>query len=148
MKTVKLLVGIPGSGKSTYTKQFPNAVIVSADHYFTNSNGDYNFDKTKLGKAHDECFYLYVKAILEKKDMVIVDNTNAKRRDLFRYLEFANVHKYNVELVYIKCDPEVAFKRNVHEVPLETIQKMHKSIGYLIMDLPSGVTLEVIDNSK
>ncbi len=55
-----LMRGLPGSGKSTlvnilkrlYSK---SVVVCSADNYFLDSQGVYNFNRDKIGEAHRVC---------------------------------------------------------------------------------------------
>lgn len=67
---MKLLLvrGIPGSGKSTYAKQWAeenNAVHVEADMYFVQPSGHYAFDPKQIGAAHDWCQLKAAKALEE-----------------------------------------------------------------------------------
>jgi len=123
-KTVTILRGISGAGKSTYTaKHFPDAVICSADHYFGHG-ADYKFDGSKLGKAHDQCFQLFMTACNSGKPSIVVDNTNTTLREFLRYVEFAKSRGYKVDVVRLVVDPKIAAKRNVHGVPAEKVQQM------------------------
>jgi uridine kinase len=53
--------GIPGSGKSTLSKQIihtygvDEALICSADDYHLNEKGEYSFFIENLPKAHEAC---------------------------------------------------------------------------------------------
>jgi predicted kinase len=57
MKTLTLLRGLPGSGKSTFAKQIWNEyAICEADKYFVDKeSGEYRFDASKLKEAHSWC---------------------------------------------------------------------------------------------
>lgn len=127
---VYLLRGIPGSGKSTYQrKMFPDAVVVSADHFFTKPDGSYSFNARALGIAHKVCYDKYVKALEEKQPLIVVDNTNIPTRDIKKYAEAAQKYQFEFEIITLLCDPEIAFQRNVHKVPRETILEMHNKLG-------------------
>ncbi len=55
-KTLTLLRGLPGSGKSTFANLITNEFsICEADKFFTDKEGNYNFDATKLSQAHSWC---------------------------------------------------------------------------------------------
>lgn len=128
MKVI-ILRGVPGSGKSTQTKLYPDAYIVSADHYFTDSKGVYHFDMGKIGAAHGQCKGRFESALKVLKPLIIVDNTNTTVKELRFYVEAAQAAGYTVEIVRIDCDPEVAAKRNVHGVPRASILKMAERLS-------------------
>ena len=131
MKKIFLMMGIPGGGKSTWIRSnLPSdAVVCSADHFFVNDDGIYIWKKELLHKAHRVCFDKYL-AALDTSDVscVVVDNTNTKRADMRQYVVEANNRGYDVNIVAITVDPEVAAQRNVHGVPNETIKKMYSQI--------------------
>lgn len=80
MKTVILIRGVSGSGKSTLTDiltRTRGCVSVSADDYFINKSGNYNFDETQLHLAHADCQLKFLDFLNESSvDLIIVDNTN------------------------------------------------------------------------
>jgi len=129
MTNVYLMVGVPGSGKSYWIKQnVPNAVVCSADHFFTGEDGVYRWFPDGLYPAHEACFEKYQKALLDGLKDVVVDNTNTKTKFLRRYVQLANKHGITPTVVHVKCDPVVAAARNTHGVPAETVAKMHDEI--------------------
>ena len=120
-----IMSGIPGSGKSTYVREnYPDAVVCSADDYFTDSQGHYFFQGNKLNKAHLECKMNFVTAIGQSKPLIVVDNTNLNWRETGDYVETGLEAGYNVLVVRLLVEPEVAASRNVHGVPAEAINRM------------------------
>lgn len=125
MSKVVIMVGCPGAGKSTYIKNnYPSAFIASADHYFM-QDGVYEFDRSKLGRAHEKCFTTFSDALeFAGEELIVVDNTNTTMKEINVYANPAKLMEYDVEIVIIKTSPRVGYKRNVHGVPLDVIEKM------------------------
>ncbi len=133
MGQVVLMRAIPGSGKSTLAKQLASkaqaegkkSVICSADDFFYElGQGAYAFDRTKIAEAHKYCFKKFMKAINDKVDLIIVDNTNLTAWEISPYKTFAEVHDYDFSINEVKAKPEDAFKRQEHGVPDFAHQRM------------------------
>lgn len=96
MKTVILLRSVSGAGKTTFANLLAKNegyVVVSADDYFTDAAGNYNFDASKLGVAHAQCqeLFMYWLTNTDAK-CIIVANTNTKERDFSFYEKAAKEH--------------------------------------------------------
>lgn len=144
--------GVPGSGKSTTARELAGdtGVICSADDFFVDENGNYNYDGSKIGKAHIWCQNKFYMSLSKGKTPVIVDNTNTTKKEFSSYIQTGIKFGYSVEIKYpdnklwnacgeALSDPELTpenrnfiilraselfAKRNVHGVPKETIVKM------------------------
>jgi predicted kinase len=130
-KNIYLMMGIPGGGKSTWIRNnvSSDAVVCSADHFFEDANGNYNWRADLLPAAHRACFDKYMKALVDNNvKNVVLDNTNTKRQALKDYVVEANKLGFPVTIVAVNADPAVAAARNIHGVPLPTVQKMHQEI--------------------
>lgn len=65
---IYILQGLPGSGKTTWARNKKESAksvnhqvdIVSADDFFTDSDGRYVFRPTDLGLAHGKCLRKFV----------------------------------------------------------------------------------------
>ncbi|CAF1257518.1 unnamed protein product [Adineta steineri] len=130
-KVMFLMRGLPGSGKSTlvnilkriYCKSF---IVCSADNYFIDSNGVYNFNRDKIGVAHQVCQQQAEDACKKNIFAIIIDNTNIRMDECRPYLQKASNYGYIVIVVEPrtnwKRDPNVLMERNTHQVPLDVIQ--------------------------
>lgn len=89
MKTVILLRSVSGAGKSTLANLLASNewwVTVCADDYFTDADGNYNFDATKLGIAHKECQQKFMEALSDPTvEGIVVANTNTREREFSFY---------------------------------------------------------------
>jgi predicted kinase len=128
-KTMYIMRGLPGSGKSSMASMLQaltNAKICSADHYFI-MDGEYKFNRDNLEKAHRFCFKTAEEAIKEGKS-VIIDNTNVTLDVYMKYKELANDALFNCIILEIYCkdkDMAVKFaKRNKHTVPIRDVMLM------------------------
>lgn len=131
MKNIYIMMGIPGGGKSFWIRNNvpSDAVICSADHFFEDSQGNYNWQENLLFPAHKTCFRKYVRALNDDNvTTIVVDNTNTKRAVMRDYVVEANKRGIPVNIVAVLADPKVAAKRNVHGVPAETVQKMNSEL--------------------
>lgn len=131
MLRVIILRGFSGTGKTRYrTEHFPNAVVCSADDYFINEQGEYEFKDPDL--AHGKCFRKFLERLIANFDgdlndeFLVVDNTNVRMAELAPYHQAAKAYGYQAEVIHIQCDPEVAAARNKHGVPLEKVKEWVK----------------------
>lgn len=126
MKAI-IMRGIPGSGKTTYIKKnYPDALVCSSDHYFTDKNGNYNFDMKRIGIAHQQAKEKFFEALQRKEPLVIVDNTNTRWWEMEDYVYWAEEHGYDISFIRLVVDVETAHKRNIHNTPKEIVEKFHE----------------------
>ncbi|MGH7174934.1 MAG: AAA family ATPase [Minisyncoccia bacterium] len=107
MKILRLMYGVPNSGKSHKARRLaPAEHVYSTDDYFVNGNpgdrspGGYkaNWHFTKLGLAHKWNQGNVRRALAAGTPVVVVDNTNLKRRDAATYAKMASEFGYDVEI--------------------------------------------------
>jgi predicted kinase len=119
---VRIMQGVQGSGKSTYVKtHFPNASVCSADHFFVQNDGEYVHDAKKLKEAHGFCLKRFVVLLQSGCRDIVVDNTNIMRWEQSTYVQLAKAYDRQVEIHSFPVDPKVAFGRNSHNVPWDTV---------------------------
>jgi predicted kinase len=123
MSKLIIIRGLCGSGKTTYAKQLLAEGKVQAhfeaDMYFENvTTGEYMFDQTKLGLAHDFCYVKTTQALEEGKN-VAVANTFTRHGEMKHYITYCKAHGHEVETVVMTGD-----YGSVHNVPPETLEKM------------------------
>jgi len=129
-KTVYILRGVSGSGKSTYAaelaKQHRYTVICSADAYFIDEGNNYNWNPKYLRQAHEWCYNNFRTALTKEAEYVILDNTNTRLREFEKYIRLAKVWEYDIKVIRFECSLRECAKANQHKVDLETITKQYQ----------------------
>lgn len=147
-----LMRGLPGSGKSTLARDIAldhlhyggsSVSICSTDDYHM-VDGEYVFQPDKLGHFHKMNQEKVRNQIRAGVELVIVDNTNIKRKDMKPYIDAAEEFKYSIEEVVVgkevlrpsleDANPHrfmdyilMCAQRNTHGVPRDVIEKMARN---------------------
>ena len=122
-----LLRGLPGSGKTTLAKiilqlrSTDEPEILSADDFFEDNEGDYNFDPTKLKEAHNYCQFRCSERMRQQKAKIVVANTFTQEWEMDEYFKMAERYNYRVHTVIVENRHG---NKNVHGVPEDKLQQM------------------------
>jgi len=126
MRTVTLMRGLPGSGKSHIANTLGGQVL-STDDFFTTDDG-YDFEPTQIGQAHLWNQQRTETAMMAGIPTIVVDNTNIMFWEMKPYILLAEKYGYEIEWVEAQSEwawnAEECHKRNQHGVPLAVIQTM------------------------
>lgn len=164
MKHCLIMRGLPGSGKGHWVRNLnlclkeaghynvdlglrvsaESAVVVSADDYFTDSDGVYRFDPMQIGTAHTECMKRFLLAVGSDEPLVIVDNTNICAFEISPYAAVAAAMGYETRIIQIKADVETCIQRNLHRVAGHVIGGMQEALRR--ETLPPWWAISVISN--
>ena len=146
MNKVIIMRGIPGCGKTTYIKKnFPKAFICSADDYFTDEDGNYNYRKEEAGEAHAQSQTRFAAALEVGVPLVIVDNTNTRMWEMEHYIYLAEECGYKLEFIRFDVPTNDAHERNIHKVPLSEVERL----ADLFEELPEAYAKhEIIINDE
>ncbi len=131
-KKVYIYRGLPSVGKSSHISETkPDADICSADDYFMDDEGNYNFNGRQVPIAHQWCFGKFIDAVALGRTCIVVDNTNTQRWEYDNYIKLALHFNYDVEI--INCNQirgqmsnEALAESNLHGVPPEGIAAMRQ----------------------
>ncbi len=126
-KTITLIRGLPGSGKSTEATRI-NVKHVEADMFFVKSEG-YCFEGNKIKDAHAWCLS-EAKYSLNRDEDVVVSNTFTRIEEMKPYIEASKL--YGASLQIIECKGDYLSE---HDVPEATIEIMKRRWEELPNDL-------------
>jgi len=122
-----LLRGLPGSGKSTLAKiilqlrSTDEPEVLSADDFFINENGEYDFDSQKIKEAHNYCQFRCSERMRQQKARIVVANTFTQEWEMDEYFKMAERYNYRVHTVIVENRHG---NENVHGVPEDKLQQM------------------------
>jgi len=122
-----LLRGVPGSGKTTLgeiilqTTQHQIPDVLSADNFFINDKGEYNFDSTKLKEAHNFCQQKCAERMRLEFSKIVVANTFTQEWEMKPYFEMAERYRYRIHSIIVENRHG---NKNIHDVPDDKVQIM------------------------
>ena len=131
MKTLYLLRGLPGAGKSTLASQLAD-VHFEADMYFTNENGQYLFNPSEIKKAHAWCqSEVHTAMILNHttgdNEKIVVSNTFTQEWEMEPYFKLAESYGYRVFSIIVENRHG---GENLHSVPEDKVEAMRSRFEF------------------
>lgn len=128
MRTLILVRGLPGAGKSTIAHSY-GRMVIEADQYFLNDKGEYKFDRSKLHHAHRDCqgrveFQMITSHHRgDEQDTIVVANTFTQEWEMKPYFELAERYGYQVSTIIVENRHG---SKSVHDVPEKAVEKMRR----------------------
>ncbi len=127
-KILTLVRGLPGSGKSTFANFIWNDyAICEADKFFYDKEGNYNFDATKLRKAHEWCRNQVENRMKNNQNNtqfypeIVVSNTFSQEWEMEAYYKLAEQYGYKVFSIIVENRHGGV---NQHGVPADKLEQM------------------------
>ena len=122
-KQVVIMVGYPGSGKSSVAKK------VCEDERFVLIQGDVYKTSAKMIKAAG--------AYVSEGKSIVFDATNSSYKKRYEYIGFARKHSYKVVCVHVSTSFDVSYKRNKSRDPENQVPKIAYSMYTKHFENPS-----------
>lgn len=120
MKTLYIVRGLPGSGKSTFAQSL-GCPVFEADMFFINKQGVYNFDFTRIKDAHAWCQEMVEDHMFNQEDKIAVSNTFTQEWEMKAYYDMAKTYGYTVFSIIVENRHG---GENVHGVPADKLEVM------------------------
>ena len=123
-KTLYIIRGIPGSGKSTRAREIIEyqGEFVRSAHYEADMFFDFiPFSTSRLSEAHNWCQLQVANAMESEVEVIVVSNTFIKKWEFAIYQFLARTFQYRVVIETMKGN-----YKSIHNVPQEIIERMKK----------------------
>ena len=135
MKTLWIIRGLPGAGKTTLAEhlfwlfscykedegRFGQVCLVAADDFMVDSEGSYLWQPELLGQCHAKCYVTADNAMSEGVEDVIVHNTFTTEKEMSPYVDAAQEYGYRVVRLIVE---NTHGNTSVHNVPDKTLEAM------------------------
>jgi len=125
-KTIYIIRGVPGSGKSTFASELASALGIEyyeADMWRM-EDGVYVFSLEKMHWTHLMC-QSAVRKQMRLGNSVIVSNTSTTEKELKPYIAMAEEYGYFVRSVVVENRMNTT---DIHVVPADNIKRLEKNL--------------------
>lgn len=133
IKSIFLLRGLPGSGKSTAaTALSENGLypVFAVDDYFTDpENGAYQFAYDKNHLAYKNCLINTEAAMEGSLEKIFIANTFTLEWEMEPYFELASKYHYRIFVMTIENRHG---SENIHAIPKEQLVKMAEKYSVVL----------------
>jgi hypothetical protein len=111
------------------TGDLEDRIEISADDYYIDENGTYNFDPEKLKESHEWCRGEVQQFMADEYPVIVTHNTFTRKWEVDPYIGMATKYEYQVTVLNIfdggLSDYDLS-NRGEHNTPPYVIQKQRK----------------------
>ena len=150
---VYIMVGLPGSGKSTWIKNnlSKDIEIINQDAIRVELGIMDNVDDKKIGDKQQEKEVSKInderveKLIKDRKDFVI-DNTNVKAGRVENYYNRLKKAGANVKIILVDTDAKTCYDRRKKDIPENVINQMDLGVQKVKKQFKDNEDLQIVHN--
>jgi len=133
-----LMIGIPGSGKSTYIDKHLNdyQLICSDDiletigqEFYTtwkHNGNDYDLNKSSIEAVEQTM----CEALMKRKKNIVIDALNIDKDKVTFWLDLADKYNYKKKAIVLRESVMICFKRR--EIEIETMRSLNEKLISLL----------------
>lgn len=135
-----IMLGIPGSGKTSWLKENrPDSRTCSADYFFTAEDGTYEWNREQIGEAHQQCMREWIRLLTDGQEGdIAVDNTNTVSQTVASYITTAAAFGYRVEVIAMTSPTiDECVERGLHGVGKKATRNMAEQLMETITHWPN-----------
>ena len=121
---IVMLRGVPGAGKTTLAEALAtnHTLLVAADDYMLDEDGNYLFNPNRLKLCHYKCKMAVEDGINHGRySKIIVHNTSTQEWEMKPYFDLAEKYDINIYSVIVESRHG---SHNIHDVPFHSIVAM------------------------
>jgi len=126
-KTVIILRGAPGSGKSAVAdllERVAEASVVSMDRFRTDVRGNYHFDYSKLDEEALQMKTDFGLLLESEVPLIVLDNTHSRTWEYRWAITLAERKGYVVHVVEVQASFWTCLSRQTHNVPTAKVREI------------------------
>lgn len=125
-KTLYIMRGLPGSGKSAVAEALASGNVYAADDYPGLYGDNMSFNPSLLPKAHESTKNKIIEAMDKGELRIALANTNTQHWEMAPYIKEAQKRGYHVTFVHVEgtVNPTGELTSNIHGVPSEALDRM------------------------
>ena len=125
-KTLYIMRGLPGSGKSAVAEALAPGNVYAADDHPGLYGPDMSFNPKLLSEAHSATKNKIINAMEKGESKIALANTNTQHWEMTPYVKAAQQYGYHVTFVHVEgtLNPFGELTKNIHNVPEEALKRM------------------------
>ena len=118
-KTLYIIRGLPGSGKTTLARKMAPHTNVASDDFMIDEEGNYCFDMARLAETHKKCEQQVFMWMEQDQPVIAVHNVFSLMKFMEPYIELA--YRYDYTIVILECQSNF---NSEHAVSDQVLRRM------------------------
>ena len=135
-KTLYIIRGLPGSGKTTLANQLSPNCNVSSDDFMVDEEGRYAHDPRRYPETHKKCEMQVFMWMEQDQPVIAVHNVFSPMKFMDPYVEMA--HRYDYDVVILECQSNFLSEHAVLDTALRRMARCWEGPLHLYLERKLG----------